>query len=94
MEEAALGQVEGTWDFAFDQLFFLGSERRVCNRDAGDQGFQVGMAAGPDQLRGGQDFHDASEVHNRDPIAKLGYQVQVVGDEQDRQIEAAFQIDQ
>ena len=44
-------------------------------------------------LGGGADLHQLPRVHDRDPVGELQQQRQVVRDEQDREVEALFQLE-
>ena len=57
----------------------------------GQQCLRVGMLRPAQQICGRPDLDDFAEAHHRDPVADLGRDIEVVGDEQHRQPQPRLQ---
>jgi hypothetical protein len=91
VETAAGRDLCGTRDITFEKdVFFL--EGRVRHRDVGQQRFGVGMRRiAVDRFRG-RAFHDLAEIHNDDLVGEVAHDIEIVGYEQEGELQLIAQI--
>ena len=89
-EPAALGQVDEVGHVARDDRELVLD--RADHRDRADQALRVGMQRAPEQRHDVGLLDDLAGVHDRDPVAHLGDDAQVVGDEHDRRAGLVAQV--
>ena len=70
-----------------DDALAVALDERVGDGGGRQQGLRVGMGRGVVHLGGRARLHDATEVHHGDPVAEVADDGQVVGDEQEAEVE-------
>ena len=91
VEGAARGDVHGAGGLAFEHR---GPEGllRVGQGHRGQQGLGVGVQALPGEDLPGGHLHQAAQVHDRHPVADMGDDAQVMGDEEIGEAVALLQL--
>src|SRR5712671_1158308 len=93
MKDATPGRVHRAWHLALDGLertFRL--DGRIGYRDRRQQRLGVGVERVVEELVARRQLDDAAEIHDRDALAQMPYDREVVGDEQVGQAEPFAQI--
>src|SRR5262245_52299413 len=81
MEMTALGWVDRTGYISFkNDAFFL--DRRIRNGYSREQRFCIGMLRMLVEILIGSQFDNLAEVHHRDPVADMLYDVQIMGNKE------------
>ena len=88
VEAAAGREVGGVGQLAPERLALLARRHRV------DQRLGVGMARALDHIARVALLDDPPEIHDRDPVAQLPRQAEVVGDEQQRELARPLELHQ
>src|SRR5258708_7416952 len=72
------------WRASLDRLKLARTSRQARNTAHESAGVRM-LWVGEELFNRGL-FHDGAGIHNRDPIAKLRYEIKIVGDEEDGQV--------
>ncbi len=81
VESTALGNIDRTWKVPFEKEAFA-FRFGIGNGYRSQEGLGIRMLGIAVQLLGFCHFHDTSKVHHSDPITRVPYHVEIVGDEE------------